>query len=105
MFHGPLPKGAEVDHVNGVRSDNKIENLRKASSNENKWNRSKSSNNTSGYIGVHYFKRTGQYTATIWQYRKRKYLGYFPTAEDAYNARLTAEKAYHKVFAQSACRV
>jgi hypothetical protein len=42
----------EVDHVNGVRNDNRIVNLRLASSNQNKFNMRLNVRNTSGVKGV-----------------------------------------------------
>ncbi len=41
-----------IDHINGIRDDNRIENLRAVSNQENSRNVNKSTNNTSGYLGV-----------------------------------------------------
>ena len=46
MFYGYMPK--RIDHVNGVVNDNRIENLRKATKEQNGWNRGIQKNNKSG---------------------------------------------------------
>ena len=38
MHNGPIPDGMMMDHVNGVRSDNRLQNLRLATNRENQWN-------------------------------------------------------------------
>ncbi|RKZ99884.1 MAG: hypothetical protein DRQ42_06770, partial [Gammaproteobacteria bacterium] len=51
LYHkGYMPE--EVDHINGSKSDNRIENLRSANRQENQWNRKTGSNNTSGIKGI-----------------------------------------------------
>ena len=37
-FNGPIPKGFEIDHINGIRTDNHLENLRAVSHKDNCWN-------------------------------------------------------------------
>lgn len=90
-----------IDHVNGNRSDNRIENLRMASKSENCMNRSKQSNNSSGETGVFFRKDTGKWMAYIGKGKiikngktiksGRKYLGCFATKERAVKARKDAE--------------
>lgn len=52
LVHGKEP--AEIDHINGDTSDNRLENLRAAEKSSNARNRKISSNNTSGIVGVGY---------------------------------------------------
>lgn len=90
---GEWPK-KELDHINGVRSDNKWKNLREVTRTENNMNQKISSANTSGYIGVHWAKREQKWNAYIKKNRKRKHLGYFDNYEEAVAARKKAEKEY-----------
>lgn len=48
---GDWPKD-QLDHINGVRDDNRIENLREVTSQQNNFNRKPNSNSTSNYKGV-----------------------------------------------------
>lgn len=63
LHNGAIPEGLFVDHINRNRSDNRIENLRLATVQENSWNRSKHKNNTTGIPNVHIAK--GKFVATI----------------------------------------
>lgn len=49
---GPIPDGMEVDHINGIKTDCRIENLRLVTNAVNARNRGKQVNNTSGVTGV-----------------------------------------------------
>ena len=51
-FNGPIPTDKQIDHINGVRTDNRIENLRIVSPVENNRNLARYCNNTSGAVGV-----------------------------------------------------
>lgn len=72
-----------IDHVNGVRDDNRIENLRPATPAENQRYRSTPQKNSrSGVIGVSWHAHGGK-----WQVHKHKrYLGLFDTVEEAVKA-------------------
>ncbi len=52
MFHGPIGEGLYIDHIDGVRTNNDISNLRLVGSVENGRNRKGHNNNSSGYTGV-----------------------------------------------------
>lgn len=52
LAYGAIPPGMFIDHVNGVRSDNRLENLRIVDRKTNQRNRKMSSSNTSGFVGV-----------------------------------------------------
>ena len=56
-----------IDHINRIRNDNRIENLRWATTSENNQNKSQSKNNTSGTTNVYYYKSTDK-----WRYQKTK---------------------------------
>lgn len=83
-----------IDHVNGIRSDNRIENLRSVSQAENNRNQKRRSTNTSGVCGVSWCKRDGKWVARITSNGKYKCLGYFDDFDDAVSARKAAEEKY-----------
>ena len=82
---------AHIDHINRVRDDNRIANLRAVSHAENNQNRSADKRNTSGYTGVYFNKPSRKWQASISVNGKLRSLGYFDTKEDAAFARQRAE--------------
>lgn len=82
MHNGDIPNGLEIDHINGIRHDNRIENLRAVSKSVNQLNKAKQGNNTSGVTGVCWHTRTGKWQAIFMS----KYLGLFETIEEAKSA-------------------
>lgn len=78
-----------IDHINGVRADNRICNLRNVSAAENNLNLAIRRENTSGVIGVRWTK--GAWQASITVAGNRKYLGRFSDLSDALAARKLAE--------------
>jgi len=87
---------AEIDHVNGDRSDNRIANLRKVMKSENQRNGGRRVNNTSGVHGVNWKPRDncngGAWVARIWNGPRHVYLGQFKTLHEAQIARKAAER-------------
>ena len=94
---GEWPK-AEVDHKNGVRSDNRWVNLRDASVTQNRQNTLGQKSRKGPYPGV-YENRHGLYVAQIKHRGNVHYLGSFFTAEAAREARVQMEQ---KLFGQYA---
>ena len=90
-----LSNGDEIDHINGKPNDNRIENLRIVTHEENMKNVKLPSNNTSGYKGVYYSTLEQKWKAAIRVNKKQKHLGTFETKEDAIAARLKAEDLYY----------
>jgi hypothetical protein len=81
--HGEWPDG-QVDHINGVRHDNRISNLRVVpNQSEQQKNQKKPSNNTSGVTGVYWGKKSRKYYAQIKYQGANKHLGYFDDFEEA----------------------
>lgn len=69
----------EIDHINGIRSDNRLCNLRPATKKQNCENRVASQKNKSGYRGVNECKKTHLWVARIHHNGKGRSLGYFKT--------------------------
>lgn len=97
MTYGRAPDGI-IDHINGDRTDNRIENLRQVSCSENFKNASLSKRNKSGSIGVHWCATNARWIAQIGLDGKSKHLGSFKTLEDALACRKEAEAecGFHK---------
>ncbi len=80
--HGVWPPN-QIDHINRIRTDNRLVNLRLANSQENNKNGSKRRDNTSGITGVRWYKRARKFYAYIGSNGKLLSLGYFDTLEEA----------------------
>jgi len=89
-YHGELPP-EQIDHINGMKSDNRLENLRAVSNAENCKNQRRPRNNTSGIVGVGWHSRDKCYIARIQVRGKNLHLGYFDNFFDACCARKSAE--------------
>ena len=84
---GEYPDGkSEIDHINGDKLDNRRENLRFCTSQENRNNRRKYKNNRSGVLGVQWHKLGKKWMARISRNQKPVYLGLFSTIEQAREA-------------------
>lgn len=87
-----------IDHINGIRDDNRICNLREATPRQNAQNKrvSPSSNKSSGLLGVTWRKKECKWRAQINVSGKKKLLGEFNTKEEAHAAYITAKRKYHE---------
>lgn len=84
----------QIDHINGNRADNRIENLRSSTYQVNASNKAIQSNNTSGYTGVSFRSTINKYEAYVWHNRKKYHCGYHNIPEEAYEARQTLIAAH-----------
>ena len=95
MYYGVEPVG-EIDHINGRRDDNRVENLRLVSHQENAHNMKEPPNhNTSGLLGVSFYKRDGSWAASIKVGGRKKHLGYYHSPEAAHAAYVEAKHHLH----------
>jgi len=98
MFtHGKFPL-ANIDHINGVRIDNRIVNLRSASHSENLKNQKIRATNSSGVTGIYWNNAKRKWRAYIKDLGKQVHLGLFDDKFEAICARKSAENkfGYHK---------
>lgn len=98
LTYGTWPK--TIDHVNGDRLDNRLDNLREATYSQQQHNKGRQSNNTSGIKGVCWFESKQMWAARVQVAGKRKFLGYFPTPEAAEGQIQKYRDAVHKEFAR-----
>jgi len=100
------PDHLEVDHIDGNGLNNRKRgpggNLRLATPSENRCNRGRQANNTSGYKGVSWDKSRQLWTAHIRVNNEQKNLGRYKTPEDAYEAYKSAAKVWHGNFGRIA---
>ena len=90
IYHGAWPD-AEIDHINGIKTDNRIENLRSVTRSENMRNISVKSGSMRGII---YYKPTKKWCARIHVNGKSVHLGYHSSLKCAIEARRAAEIKY-----------
>jgi hypothetical protein len=101
--NGYLPE--TVDHIDNNTKNNKIENLRAASYNENLQNTRKIKKGSSQYKGVCFDKKSNKWLSRIQVIDKRIYLGYFDNELDAAKAYDQAALTYFKEFANTNERI
>jgi len=92
-------RGCQIDHVNGVRTDNRVSNLRVATQSQNMMNVEREAGAT-GVVGVCWAKDRNRYVARIKVGGKVIYLGKHRRLEDAVRARKEAERLHFKGFAR-----
>jgi len=93
MLTGEQP--ATLDHVDGCRTNNRIENLQMVTQSQNLMKSKKYSSNTSGVTGVYLCSSTGRWQARISISKRLTHLGYYETFEEAVRVRKDAEKKYY----------
>ena len=84
-----------LDHINRIRDDNRLANLREATKAENAQNRKLNPINTSGVKGVHWAADRRRWKASIMLNGKLIHLGYTRLFEDAVKLREDGEVKYH----------
>lgn len=92
---------SEVDHRDGDCGNNRWDNLRQASHQQNQWNKGPGIRNKSGFKGVHKHSQTGRWIAQIRSGKRTKHLGSFDTPEMASAVYESASRATHGDFSRS----
>jgi hypothetical protein len=93
--HGCWPS-EQIDHRNGLRDDNCIDNLREAACADNQQNVSKRDGATSRLLGVTWHKHARKWHAKIQRGGRKVHIGYFATEEAAHEAYLQAKARLHE---------
>jgi len=96
-FNGAKADDMQIDHINGIKWDNRISNLRQVSGFDNQKNRGKNKKNTSGYKGVH--KNKNKWEVSIMANNIRHRLGHFDNPKEAALVYNEAAKKLHGAFA------
>ncbi len=97
--HGVYPSGC-IDHVNGIRNDNRIDNLRHATRAQNSQNMRMFKSNTSGVKGVDWQKGSQKWRVRLQVNHNRIDIGSFYCLELAELVANEARAKYHKEFAR-----
>lgn len=97
MFHGEIPQGSQIDHINGNASDNRIENLRLANNADNCKNRKTRATNT-GIRNVSFSQ--GKYRVTVQANGNKHFCGGFDNLELAELVAIEARHKFHGNFAR-----
>lgn len=96
LTHGRWPEH-EVDHINGIRDDNRLVNLREVSKSVNMQNRaSAQSNSRTGLLGASRARGRNGYASYIHIDGKNIRLGTYETAEAAHKAHLEARRKHYQ---------
>ena len=97
-IYGEFPNGI-LDHIDGNRANNKIFNLRQATSRQNNINAKLSKRNTSGVKGVYWHTQNKKWYAQININGKNKHIGFFNDIDSAKKSVMETREKYHGEFA------
>jgi len=97
--HGYLPE--IIDHIDGNRLNNRIENLREATQTENLQNAKKRTNNVSGIKNVHWCNQKQKWVVKLCVKGKRIYGGFFENLDDAKQVALEQRNLYYGSYANN----
>jgi len=97
LYYGEFPK-YQIDHINHIRADNRIVNLRDVSHTDNMKNKKRYKNNKSGFMGVSWDRISNRWVANITINKKQVCLGGSNSKAEAIKMRKEAlEKSdFHK---------
>ncbi len=96
-YHGRWPKD-QLDHINNIKKDNRIGNLREVNNMDNCRNQRRiRKNNKSGYLGVSWNKKHSKWVAQISADGTNKHLGYFSDPKEALEIYVKMKIALHNI--------
>lgn len=92
-------EGKQIDHINGVRNDNRISNLRVVTEKDNQKNKKLHSSNSSGFNGVHWCRNRNKWVSQIKINGAVKFLGRYDSLIDAVAVRVkaNADQNFHEL--------
>lgn len=99
-FHnGSCDPKMEIDHRNGIRSDNRIDNLRISTANDNQHNKPLQTNNSSGAKNVYWNKQCRKWQVKLNVNKKTHHIALFDDIEDAKKCAIEARNKFHALYA------
>ena len=94
--YGQLPK-LQIDHINGIKTDNRISNLRLSTASQNAQNQTKAkATNKTNLLGVRKKPNKNVFEASIKVNGKNVYIGCFKTAQLAHEAYINRKRELHE---------
>lgn len=102
LVHGEVPRS--LDHINNIKTDNRLVNLRPCNQKQNSGNIRPPKHNTSGVKGVSWNTRRGRWHAQIKIDGKQTYLGGFHDKEEAAAAYASAARLHFGDYAKTSTR-
>ncbi len=100
LYHHGYLTDKVIDHIDGNKLNNSIENLRECTYSENNYNAKKRKDNTTGYKNVSWSKSVGKWEVRVSKNNKYLIIGYFDTLENASIAAKKAREDLHGTFAK-----
>ena len=95
LSYGSIDVTLTIDHIDGVRDNNRLNNLRLVTKQHNEWNRTKVLGKWP--MGVYWNKGRNKFHARIKVNQKQIHLGYFDCPDEAHQAYLHAKKIHHVI--------
>lgn len=100
LHNGLIPKNFEIDHINGITDDNRIENLRIVTKSQNQMNSKIHANNSTGIKNVFYNKRLDKWQVKFSINGKNVYNKRYETLEEASKIAKLIRLKLHKEFSR-----